>query len=62
MDGEYLGPGLSGSSNAEPIFKKRLAFPIDHIGLVNSSANINFPKDVYALFLASSVSFISINI
>ena len=47
--------------NEDPKFPKRLAFPRDHIGLVNSSAKINFPKEVYAFFLASSVSFISIN-
>ena len=60
MDGGYFGPGLWGRLNALTNLLKRDAFPSDHIGLLNSSAKTNFPKDVYALFLASSVSFISI--
>jgi len=43
-----------------PNLLKRFAFPKDHIGSLISSANINFPKEVYARFFASSDSFMSI--
>jgi len=60
LDEVYIGPGLYGSQKEAPALQKRSAFPKDHIGFVNSSAKINFPKEVYARCFASSVSFISI--
>jgi len=46
--------------NPPPNLENRPALLRDHIGSFISSAKINFPNEVYALFFACSFSLISI--